>query len=49
MAPFLYVVERVGDTPVVVAGTKIEELPKLEPTWRIEGAVAPPWIIGSRA
>jgi putative ABC transport system permease protein len=35
--PFLYIVERSGDTPVVVAGTKIEDLPKLEPSWRIEG------------
>ncbi len=35
--PFLYIVERVADTPVVVAGTKMEELPKLEPAWRIEG------------
>ena len=35
--PFLYVVERAGDTPVVVAGTKMEDLPKLEPAWRIEG------------
>lgn len=37
-APFLYVVERAQDTPVVVAGTKLEELPKLEPAWRIDGA-----------
>lgn len=36
-APFLYIVERAGDTPVVVAGTKLEELPELEPAWRIEG------------
>jgi putative ABC transport system permease protein len=35
--PFLYIVERVDDTPVVVAGTKMEDLPKLEPAWRIEG------------
>jgi putative ABC transport system permease protein len=35
--PFLYIVERADDTPVVVAGTKLEDLPKLEPSWRIEG------------
>jgi len=35
--PFLYIVERADDTPVVVAGTKLEDLPKLEPAWRIEG------------
>jgi putative ABC transport system permease protein len=35
--PFLYIVERADDTPVVVAGTKIEDLAKLEPAWRIEG------------
>jgi putative ABC transport system permease protein len=35
--PFLYIVERADNTPVVVAGTKMEELPKLEPAWRIEG------------
>jgi putative ABC transport system permease protein len=36
-APFLYIVARAEDTPVVVAGTKMEELPKLEPAWKIEG------------
>ncbi|MGB8523488.1 MAG: ABC transporter permease [Candidatus Acidiferrales bacterium] len=35
--PFLYIVERADDTPVVVAGTKMEDLPKLEPAWRIDG------------
>ncbi|MGD0404083.1 MAG: ABC transporter permease [Candidatus Acidiferrales bacterium] len=35
--PFLYIVERAEDTPVVVAGTKLEDLPKLEPAWRVEG------------
>ena len=35
--PFLYIVERAGETPVVIAGTKLEDLPKLEPSWRIEG------------
>ena len=36
-APFLYVVANAEKTPVVVAGTKLEELSKLEPAWRIEG------------
>src|ERR1700735_676379 len=35
--PFLYIVERGGGTPVVVVGTKMDDLPKLEPSWRIEG------------
>jgi putative ABC transport system permease protein len=35
--PFLYIVERAENTPVVVAGTQTEELPKLEPAWRIQG------------
>ncbi len=37
-APFLYVVESAQNRQVVVAGTTLEELPKLEPAWRIEGA-----------
>jgi len=37
-APFLYIVGSAQDTPVVIAGTHLEELPKLEPAWRIEGA-----------
>jgi len=36
-APFLYIVANAGKTPVVVAGTKLEELSKLEPAWKIEG------------
>ena len=36
-APFLYVVESAQNRQVVVAGTTLEELPKLEPTWRMEG------------
>jgi putative ABC transport system permease protein len=35
--PFLYIVERAENTPVVVAGTQTGELQKLEPAWRIEG------------
>lgn len=41
-APFLYIVGRAGKTLVVVAGTKLEELPKLEPAWKIEGEWTPP-------
>jgi len=36
-APFLYIVGNAKNAPVVIAGTKLEELPKLEPAWRIEG------------
>jgi putative ABC transport system permease protein len=36
-APFLYLVGNAKNAPVVIAGTKLEELPKLEPAWRIEG------------
>jgi len=36
-APFLYLVANAEKTPVVVAGTKLDELSKLEPAWRIEG------------
>ncbi|HKV03830.1 MAG TPA: ABC transporter permease [Candidatus Acidoferrales bacterium] len=39
-APYLYVVARVAETPVVVAGTWLDQTPKLDPTWRIEGS----WI-----
>ena len=34
-SPFLYVVANTEKTPVVVAGTKLEELSKLEPAWKI--------------
>ena len=40
-APFLYVVGSAQNTPVVIAGTNLEELPKLEPAWRIEGEWKP--------
>jgi putative ABC transport system permease protein len=36
-APYLYVVARNQDTPVVVAGTWLDQLPKLDPTWKIDG------------
>jgi putative ABC transport system permease protein len=42
-APYLYVVARAGGTPVVVAGTWLDQLRKLEPTWQIDGA----WIDSS--
>jgi putative ABC transport system permease protein len=40
-APFLYFVARAADTPVVVAGTWLDQLPKLDPTWKIEGEWIP--------
>jgi putative ABC transport system permease protein len=40
-APFLYVVGSAQNTPVVIAGTHLEELPKLEPAWRVEGQWQP--------
>ncbi len=36
-APFLYVVARSSDVPVVVAGTWLDQLQKLNPSWRLEG------------
>jgi putative ABC transport system permease protein len=36
-APYLYVVARSANTPVVVAGTWLDETPKLAPTWKLEG------------
>jgi putative ABC transport system permease protein len=36
-APYLYVVARANDTPVVVAGTWLDQTPKLDPTWKISG------------
>ena len=37
-APYLYVIARAADTPVVVAGTWLDQASKLEPTWKLEGA-----------
>ena len=37
-APYLYVIARVGETPVVVAGTWLDEARKLAPTWKLEGS-----------
>jgi putative ABC transport system permease protein len=36
-APFLYVVAKSGGKPVVVAGTWLDQLAKLDPTWKLEG------------
>ncbi|HWW51813.1 MAG TPA: ABC transporter permease [Verrucomicrobiae bacterium] len=36
-APYLYLVARASDTPVVVAGTWLDQASKLEPTWRLDG------------
>jgi putative ABC transport system permease protein len=36
-APYLYVVARAHDTPIVVAGTWLDEARKLEPTWKVDG------------
>jgi putative ABC transport system permease protein len=36
-APYLYVIARAEKSPVVVAGTWLDEAPKLSPTWKIEG------------
>jgi putative ABC transport system permease protein len=37
VAPYLYIVARNQDTPVVVAGSWLDEIPKLNPTWKIDG------------
>jgi putative ABC transport system permease protein len=36
-APYLYIVARAHDTPIVVAGTWLDEARKLEPTRKLEG------------
>ena len=36
-APYLYIVARAHDTPVVVAGTWLDETRPLEPTWKFQG------------
>lgn len=36
-APFLFAVAHVSGTPVVTAGTWLDQLGKLNPTWRIQG------------
>ncbi|MDE3171300.1 MAG: FtsX-like permease family protein [Acidobacteriota bacterium] len=37
-APYLYIVARVGDAPVMVAGTELQEARELNPSWKLEGA-----------
>lgn len=36
-APYLYIVAKAAGSPVVVAGTWLDQMNKLAPTWRIEG------------
>jgi putative ABC transport system permease protein len=36
-APFLFIVTRVNDEPVVTAGTWLDQAPKLNPTWKLAG------------
>ena len=36
-APYLYVVAHVANVPVVVAGTWLDQTPKLDPTWKLDG------------
>jgi len=36
-APFLYIIARAADRPVVVAGTWLDHMRLLDPTWKIEG------------
>jgi len=44
--PYLYLVARVGDTPVVVAGTNLAEAQRIEPTWKLEGNAGGQSIVG---
>ena len=36
-APFAYVITRVHETPIVAVGTWLDQLQKLNPTWKLEG------------
>jgi putative ABC transport system permease protein len=36
-APYLYIVARDEGTPVVIAGTWLDQIPKLDPTWKLDG------------
>lgn len=40
-APYLYIVARAANSPVVVEGTWLDQAHKLAPTWKIEGGAAP--------
>jgi putative ABC transport system permease protein len=42
-APYFYMVAQSKGTPVVVAGTSLDQTPKLNPTWKLEGK----WITSS--
>jgi len=36
-APYLYIIGETAENPVVIVGTWLDELPKLEPTWKLDG------------
>ncbi|HXQ25147.1 MAG TPA: ABC transporter permease [Candidatus Acidoferrales bacterium] len=40
-APYLYVVARVGDVPIVAVGTWLDQARKLQPTWKLTGGWDP--------
>jgi putative ABC transport system permease protein len=49
-APYLYIVARVNGTPVMVAGTELQQARALNPAWKLEGdASADGCIIGRNA
>ena len=37
VAPYLYIVARAQGTPVVVAGTWLDQAQKIDPTWKLQG------------
>jgi putative ABC transport system permease protein len=39
-APYLYIVAHVSGTPVMIAGTKLDEARALNPSWKLEGNAA---------
>jgi putative ABC transport system permease protein len=46
--PYFYVVARVADTPVVVAGTDLEAARRIQPSWRLEGSSAEKGFVGRK-
>jgi len=36
-APYLYIVAHLANVPVVVVGTWLDQTPKLDPTWKLDG------------
>lgn len=36
-APYLYIVAHSANVPVVVAGTWLDQMPELDPTWKLQG------------